>query len=204
MCRPGPGMTGGGLLDSLPMDLRDYKAPGTMRDGTPILIRAIRPEDKEALREGFDTLSEHSVYHRFFQSKTRLSDPELRYLTELDFRDHVGLVAVIQNPAGELIIGVGRCVRLGTAARGVRGEGRAGPEDAGEVAFIVGDQYQGQGVATQLLGHLAVIARGLGIRTLVAEVLGDNRPMLDVFAHSGLPLRERVEEGVVHVEMALT
>lgn len=184
------------------MDLAHYEAPATLRDGTPFLIRAIRPSDREALREGIQLLSERTVYHRFFQPKTQLTDAELRYLTELDFRDHVALVAEIKNPAGQLVIGVGRLVRLGGEA-GVRGREKTGERDAGEVAFVVADEFHGMGVATQLLKHLAGIARTLQMRALVAEVLGDNRPMLDVFAHSGLPMTQKVVDGVIHVELGL-
>lgn len=185
------------------MDLREYRATVTLRNGTPAVLRAIRPDDQEALREGFALLSPSTVYHRFFQPKGQLTDAELRYLTELDFHDHVALVASIQNLAGEFVIGVGRMVRLGAGEAGVRGQEKPGPRDAAEVAFVVGDDFQGLGVATHLLWHLAAIARGLGIRTLTAEVLGDNKAMLAVFAHSGLPLTQRVVDGVIHVEMAL-
>ena len=148
------------------MDLREYRAPVTLRNGTPVVLRAIRPNDREALREGFALLSPGTVYHRFFQPKAQLSDAELHYLTDLDFHDHVALVASIQNLAGEFVIGVGRMVRLGAGEAGVRGQEKPGPRDT-------------------------------------AEVLGDNKAMLAVFAHSGLPLTQRVVDGVIHVEMAL-
>ncbi len=185
------------------MDLREYRAPITLKNGTPAVLRAIRPGDREALREGFALLSQSTVYHRFFQPKAQLTDTELDYLTELDFQDHVALVATIQNLAGEFVIGVGRMVRLGAGEAGVRGREKPGPRDTAEVAFVVGDDFQGLGVATQLLSHLVTIARRLGIRTLAAEVLGDNKAMLAVFAHSGLPLTQRVVDGVLHVEMSL-
>lgn len=185
------------------MDFSRYDAPGTLRDGTPIRIRAIRPEDAEALREGFAHLSERTVYHRFFQSKRELTEREVEYLTHLDFEHHVGLAAVISNPAGELLIGVGRWVRLGEGRAGVRGGDRERTPAHAEVAFVVADEFQGQGVGSQLLAHLAGIARSLGIRYLDAEVLPGNRQMIDVFAHSGLPLTEQVRDGLVHVEMRL-
>src|SRR5690606_9918774 len=103
------------------MDLSHYWAAGALRNGTPIIIRAIRPEDDQALREGFGLLSDQTIYHRFFQAKRDLAEHELRYLTQLDFVDHVGLAAVISNSAGEFIIGVGRFVRLGSGRAGVRG-----------------------------------------------------------------------------------
>lgn len=185
------------------MDLSHYRAAGALRDGTPIIIRAIRPEDDEALREGFGLLSDQTIYHRFFQAKRDLAEHELRYLTQLDFVDHVGLAAVISNLAGEFIIGVGRFVRLGSGRTGVRGVERDRTPAHAEVAFVVGDEFQGQGVGTQLLAHLVGIARGLGIRYLEAEVMPDNRAMMAVFRRGGLPITEGVHEGVLHVELRL-
>lgn len=185
------------------MDLSRYQAPGALRDGTPFTIRAIRPEDGEALREGFKLLSDRTVYHRFFQAKRELAEHEVRYLTQLDFVDHVALAAVIKNPAGEFIIGVGRFVRLGSGRVGVRGAERDRTEAHAEVAFVVGDEFQGQGVGTQLLAHLVLLARELGIRYLEAEVMPDNRQMVGVFQRSGLPITEAIDEGVLHVELKL-
>lgn len=154
----------------------------------------MRPEDRAAIQAAFGQLSEQTVYHRFFQAKRQLTDTELRYLTELDYRDHVALVAEIEGQDGEPEgIGVGRFVR-------VQG---AGAEDHAEVAFTVLDPHQGRGVATLLLEHLARIARELGYRVFEAEVLPDNRQMLEVFEHSGLPMQDGVREGVVHVELGL-
>jgi len=175
-------------------DLRAYLAEGRLRDGAPVWIRALRPEDRVAMQAGFGRLSEATIYHRFFQAKRHLTETELRYLTELDFRDHVALVAEITGPDGEHEgVGVGRFVRVA----------HAGAEGHAEVAFTVLDPHQGRGVGTLLLDHLARIARGLGYRVFEAEVMPDNRQMLEVFEHSGLPMREVVREGVVHVELGL-
>lgn len=182
-------------------DLRDYSARVTLRDGTAVRFRAVQPADKAAFRDGFRQLSPQSVYHRFFQTKRSLTEAELIYLTEVDFRNHVALVVELDQ---ELDTASGRHHpgELVAVARFVRLPAERGP-DLAEVAFTVGDEMQGRGIATQLLRHLASIARGLGIRAFVAEVLPDNRAMLDVFAHSGLAVTEHVVEGVVHVEIAL-
>ena len=72
-----------------------------------------------------------------------------------------------------------------------------------EVAFVVVDQYQGQGIGAALMHHLAEIARGAGLKELIAQVLPDNAAMLKVFEKSGLPFDARREPGVVHVTLRL-
>jgi GNAT superfamily N-acetyltransferase len=170
-----------------------YVASGALRDGAPVRIRAIQPEDREALRWGFTQLSTEAIYHRFFQTKRELTEEELTYLTELDFKDHVALVVEAEVEGLVHLVGVGRFVRL-------KAENRA---DRAEVAFTVGDEFQGRGVGTLLLEHLARIARELGYTAFEAEVLPDNRLMLEVFEHSGLLKRETARDGVVHVELSL-
>jgi L-amino acid N-acyltransferase YncA len=73
-----------------------------------------------------------------------------------------------------------------------------------EAAFSVVDQFQGRGLGTVLLRHLAVTARDAGVHEFVAEVLPDNTPMLEVFEHSGFAMTSRREPGVVHVALRLT
>jgi GNAT superfamily N-acetyltransferase len=173
--------------------LRTYRATSTLRDGSPIIVRAIRPEDKAVLSSGIRRLSEASVYHRFLGSKKQLSESELRYLTELDFVRHVGLLGVIERGGAEVPVGVGRFIRLDHDA----------PPFRAEVAFTVLDAWQGQGVATALLDHLARIARSLGIARFEADVLADNTQMMEVFEHSGLPISSSVRERVRRVVMRL-
>jgi GNAT superfamily N-acetyltransferase len=72
-----------------------------------------------------------------------------------------------------------------------------------EIAFIVEEDYQGLGIASRLLRHLAAIARSKGIARFKAEVLAGNRSMMEVFARSGLPLKERREDGVIVASMTL-
>jgi GNAT superfamily N-acetyltransferase len=175
------------------MDLQSYEATAELRDGTPVRIRAIRPSDKAELTWGFRRLSEEAVYHRFFQAKRDLTRQELRYLTELDFLNHVALVVEAEVDGAQRIVGVGRFVRAA---------GQHGPDRA-EVAFTVADPFQGRGVGTLLLDHLARIAPSVGVARFEAEVMPDNRQMLEVFEHSGFGVTEEVREGLVHVELVL-
>jgi len=166
---------------------RAFHAADTLRDGRPITIRAIRPDDKAALQDGFHHLKQESVYFRFFSAKRHLSARELAYFTELDFVEHVGLVAEID---GELL-GIGRYVVLDDAPH------------AAELAFTVADDYHGLGIATLLLHHLADIARASGLRELRATVMAENAKMLDVLEHAHLPLRRHSEDGIVEMTLSL-
>jgi GNAT superfamily N-acetyltransferase len=168
------------------IDAVNYSALEILRDGTAILIRGIRPDDKQRLLQHFHGLSAQSVYFRFFGIKRSLTEDDLSRLTKLDFVNHVGLAATIN--AEERFIGVGRYFRTGESHRA-------------EVAFAVLDEYQGQGIGTLLLKHLARIARGKGIIEFGADVLASNHQMLEVFANSGFSFHNSYESGVVRVTL---
>jgi len=169
----------------------NYSVTEALRDGTRILIRAIRPEDKPLLLKHFRSLSERSIYYRFFGHKRSLEQADLRGLTELDFVNHVGLAATIETEGTERFIGVGRYLK---SVEGV----------AAEVAFAVLDEFQGRGIGTLLLRHLAQIARRQGINQFAAFVMGGNHQMLEVFANSGFRARDRYDAGTVRVTLDLT
>ena len=163
-----------------------YAAEEVLRDGGSIHIRAIRPDDRQRLLEHFQGLSERSNYYRFFGLKRTMNQAELARFTQLDFVDHVALVATLGDDRGERIIGVARYIRCADRTRA-------------EVAFAVLDEHQGRGIGTVLLEHLSHVARAAGIVELQADVLGDNNRMLEVFAKSGFKVRRSAEAGVIHV-----
>jgi acetyl coenzyme A synthetase (ADP forming)-like protein len=135
-------------------------------------------------------MSPESIRHRAFGAKNLLTDAELRYLTELDFVEHVALAAVARGETQEVILAVGRYC---CAARSRDGCRRA------ELAIAVADEHQGRGIGTLLLEHLAHVARSAGIEELEAGVLADNAKMMDVFARSGLAVEKSMDAGVYHV-----
>jgi acetyltransferase len=137
-----------------------------LSDGTPILIRPIRADDKHFLSEGLRNMSELSVQRRFLSPKTKFSRSELRYLTEVDGRNHVALVAESPTQPVRRLIGVARFVRL--------------PDDpeTAEAAIVVADDWHGRGVGSKLAGALGARARGHGIRRLTATMASDNAPAL--------------------------
>ena len=166
-----------------------YSAIESLRDGRRVEIRALRPEDQVDLLAAIDRTSAQSLYRRFFGAKRDFSEKEVAFFLNIDFADHVALVAVVEEEGRAIIVAGGRYVveRPGVA----------------EVAFAVIDDYQGQGIGAALLRHLAKIARDADLKEFTAEVLPDNIPMLKVFEKSGLKVRTRREPGGVHVELQL-
>jgi acetyltransferase len=135
-----------------------------VRSGRVVAIRPIRGDDAGRLEESHGRLSPESRYQRFLAAKPRLSEAEIRYLTEVDQHDHVALVATpADNPA--LIIAVGRFVR------------DQDDPAAAEFAIVVGDDFQGEGIATELLGRLADAALERGIARFTATALAGNEPV---------------------------
>lgn len=168
------------------IDASTYRFEAALRDGGTICIRAIRPDDKIRLHQHFAGLSPQSIYFRFMGIRRDLSDEDLKKLTELDFKDHVGLVATIAENGIERLLGVARYIRGKEPTRA-------------EIAFAILDEHQGRGIGTLLLEHLNHIAHANGITEFEADVLADNVRMLEVFAHSGLKVRRQFESGVVHL-----
>ena len=173
------------------MDLGNYNANETLRDGTVVAIRSIRRKDSSSVLTAFKSMDKESVYRRFFSPKKELSPAELEQLTDVDFNSLVALVVTTQTTEGEVLIGGGRYAvddpRSGNA----------------EVAFMTSSNYRGLGIASLILSHLACIARDAGIRRFGADVLAENQPMLAVFRRSGLPMKTRRDGSAFHVTLSL-
>ena len=166
-----------------------YSAVDTLRDGRRVDIRALRQDDRADLLAAVGRTSPESLYRRFFTVKRGFTEKEVAYFLNIDFVDHAALVAVVEEASRPVIVGGARYI--------VMQPGKA------EVAFAVIDEYQGQGIGTALMRHLAGIAGNAGLRELVADVLPENRVMLKVFAKSGFPLATKREYDVVHVALRL-
>lgn len=137
-------------------------------DGLELLLRPVRADDKRRIAQAFERLSPQTRYRRFFAPMVRLGEQDLRYLTEVDHHDHEAIAAV--NPENGMIVAVARYVRSDD------------PTEA-EVAVVVGDPWQGRGVATVLLQRLVGRAREEGIDHFVALVMSDNAEALELFRH---------------------
>ena len=159
----------------------EWEADVVLRDGTVAHIRPITPADADGLRQFHSRQSDESIYLRFFAPLRQLSDRDVYRFTHVDHHDRVALVATLD---GE-IIGVGRYDRIDAASA--------------EVAFNISDHFQGKGIGSVMLEHLAAIAQELGITRFTAEVLPQNRKMLAVFKEAGYEVAHHIEDGVIEV-----
>lgn len=171
---------------------REWRWEATLRNGTPVAIRSLRPDDRERMANAVRHLDRESIYTRLFSYRD-LTERGLDRIMTIDPERDAALVVTVGTGADETVIAGGRFV----------GTGGEGATRTAEIAFTVEEDYQGQGIAGRLLRHLVTVARTMGIATFEADVLAENPAMLAVFAKSGLPLNKRREDGTVHVTMSL-
>ncbi|MGY0002562.1 bifunctional acetate--CoA ligase family protein/GNAT family N-acetyltransferase [Micromonospora sp. I033] len=158
-----------------------------LSDGTTVQLRRIRPEDAAAIVAMHSRFSERTRYLRYFSPYPRIPERDLQRFVNVDHRDREAFVVL----AGDRIVAVGRYERLGPGS----------PE--AEVAFVVEDAYQGRGIGSVLLEHLADAARRYGIVHFVAEVLPANGAMLRVFSDFGYQVQRQYADGVVHLNFPI-
>jgi acetyltransferase len=172
----------------------EYVAPWTLHDGTAVLIRPIRPEDEPLLVEFHHTLSEQSVYQRYFHPfplSERIAHERLTRIAFINYEREMALVAERRDEAHKPhIIGVGRLIKL-----------RGGKE--AEFAILISDEYQHQGLGTELLSRLVAIGRREGVKRIIADILPDNAAMIRVSEQVGFTCRYSAEDGVVKAELVL-
>jgi RimJ/RimL family protein N-acetyltransferase len=166
-----------------------YRAIEHLRDGREVEIRALRPDDKDDMLAAVGRTGMQSLQRRFFAVKRGFSEKEITFFMNIDFSNHVALVALADEDGRRVIIGGGRYI--------VVEPGRA------EIAFVVIDAYQGQGIGTLLMRHLAAIARSAGLKELIAEVLPENTAMRKVFSKFGFKHGPAGGPQVVHLVLKL-
>ena len=166
---------------------------GALRDGTPLTIRVMRPDDCDRIVAAFGKLDADTIYTRFFSHRKEIPAAALARIAAIDFVNLASLVATIGSGAGETVIASATYVGIPAADNA----------KAAEVAFTVEEDYQRQGLGGKLLAALAVLARRHGIVRFEAEVLAGNSAMLSVFQRSGLPMHRRAEGGTVHITLEL-
>ena len=163
----------------------EWEADVLLSDGSAAHLRPIHAGDADRLIEFYARVSPESKYLRFFAPYPVLSGADVKRFTEVDHIDRVALILTL----GQRMVAVGRYDRIDAT-------------DA-EVAFLVEDAFQGKGVGQLLLEHLADAARERGIQRFVADVLPQNRRMVQVFADAGYKVHRQYEDGMIVVEFPI-
>ena len=171
------------------MTRANYSVCEQLRDGRPVEIRALRPDDEADMLAAIGRTGAESLQRRFFVTKRGFSEKEKAFFMNIDFVNHVALVAVIDEDGRPAIVGGSRYV--------VTRPGEA------EVAFVVVDAFQGQGIGALLTRHLMGLARAAGLRELVADVLPENMAMRKVLGKFGFRTVRGLDPQVIHLTLPL-
>jgi acetyltransferase len=166
-----------------------YESDWLLEDGTPVLLRPIRPEDEALVKELLENCSDETLYFRYFQLIKSFPHSFLIRFTQNDYDREMGLAAFGIPPGPKVMMGVGRLVM-------------APDRSTAEFAVIVADPWQGKGLGEKLISRVMEIARDHGVPSLWGEVLAQNLPMLGLMKKMGFTLQPP-DEGVRRVEMDL-
>jgi acetyltransferase len=174
-----------------------YTTREEMREGEPVVVRAIRPEDEPLMVRFHEALSEQSVYMRYFHMMNldqRTAHERLTRICFIDYDREMALVAERTDPESgrREIMGVGRLSRSGVI------------REEAEFSILVSDKYQRRGLGTLLLGRLLEIGRTEGLKKITAEILLDNYPMQRISKNLGFTLHRDMEDMVVKAELDLS
>lgn len=169
---------------------RDYLEQATLRDGTEVVLRLLRPEDRELLRRGFENWSHESRYTRFLSPKEKLTDEELDYLCTIDQETHFALGALC-NDVG---VGIARFIRLP-------------PIDdepvTAEAAIAIADELHNKGLGRLLFLRLCAAAAERGIQRFRCEVLASNQSVRAMIKRIAPDHTTHVSAGVVTIDFNL-
>jgi RimJ/RimL family protein N-acetyltransferase len=164
-----------------------------LRDGTPVLLRSIGPDDAERIIAFFYRLSPESIFYRLLEYRTTITDDEAHQLCDVDGLMRVALAATRMTEEGEAIIAVARYTVVDPDV-----------PDTAEAAIVVEDKYQRRGLGTLLVRRLVEYACANGIRKFVATVHYNNAQILRFIERSGLLVERRINQGIwdltIHID----
>jgi len=161
----------------------------TTKAGVKIFLRPVRLRDEHLLKDFFYALSSDCMYHRFISTRTSMPHEQLQKFVVIDYTREMVILAIIAENGNEMIVGMGQYFideETHTA----------------EVAFVVRDDHQGQGIGAELIRYLTLLAKKSGLHGFVAEVLMDNKPMLQLFQQMGFIIEQRAEAGMYELKMS--
>jgi acyl-CoA hydrolase/GNAT superfamily N-acetyltransferase len=159
-------------------------------NGLTVRIRAVKPSDEEQMRRLFYRFSDESVYYRYFSPIRTMPHAKMQAYVNIDYRKTFSIVVLTGKP------GQGEIIAEARFARQKRG-------NKADIAFVVDEAFQNQGIATFMYRLLIRFAKEQGIEGFSADVLASNKAMMKVFEKGDLALKARLEEGVYHLNILL-
>ncbi|HOK07435.1 MAG TPA: GNAT family N-acetyltransferase [Syntrophales bacterium] len=160
----------------------------TTKTGLNLLFRPIKISDEPLLKDFLYSLSDLSLYRRFMWKRFYMPHEFIQELVVIDYQREMAILAVMGEKAHEQIVGVGRYF--------------IDPDThTAEVAFAIREDFQNQGIATELLSYLTYLAKRQGLLGFTAEVFADNAPMLHVFEKGGFDMQKRTIAGLCELKL---
>ncbi|MCK5473608.1 MAG: GNAT family N-acetyltransferase, partial [Planctomycetes bacterium] len=170
-----------------PSELERYE---TLRDGTEIFFRPVKPTDEPALAEMLYSLSKESIKTRYMTHTITFPHKEVQQLTNIDYQQNLAIVGVVPGVSEETIVATAQYF--------------LDPKtQAAEVAFIVQDEWQQKGMGTFLLDYITQIAKQRNVKSFYAKVMPHNKPMLTIFHNSGYKVNTEFDGEVYSVKYDL-
>jgi acyl-CoA hydrolase/GNAT superfamily N-acetyltransferase len=177
-----------GKAGEYPKEMETYR---TTKTGLEICLRPVKMTDEPLLKDLFYALSDNSMYRRFISRRKDMPHERLQEFVIIDYSREVGIVATVKRAEKEIIVGLGQ-YNLNNNTH------------TAEVAFVVRDDFQNQGIGNELLGYLTLLAKKQGLLGFTAEVLVENRPMYHLFEKMGFFIDQRTEDQVYELKMAFS
>ena len=169
-----------------------YQKTVKLSSGTEIFLRPLKPTDDDMMLELFNSLSRDTVYLKFFSSLKSLSREQLEKITHIDYKKEMAIVALVKEDGRERSVAVGRYTRIDEEP------------GAAEFAIVVQDARQGGGIGTEVLWHLAHVAKLEGVDVIVGYIMSENSRMFSVLKRSGLKVkRKHWDRGVTRVDIPI-
>lgn len=169
-----------------PEALETYR---TTKTGLKIFLRPVKISDEHLLKDFFYSLSADSMYYRFISRRIDMIHERLQRFVAIDYSKEMVILAAAKRNDNEIIAGMGQYfIEENT--------------HTAEVAFVVRDDFQKQGIGAELLNYLTFLAKKNGLLGFTAEVLIDNKPMLNLFERTGFSIEKRAEAGVYEMKIS--
>ena len=177
-------------IESVTTYPKKYETEVLLRDGSRIRLRPLKREDTKDWLAFINKLSPHSRYLSFHYFAKEMTEEDAARFCTIDYQNTFALVAKVLKAKRSEIVAVGRYYRLPN-------------KQSAELALSIADAYQEKGIGTKLIERLANAARNHDIDTFEADVLAENKPMMQVFRNYGFHITSKLEAGVYHVSFPI-